>query len=803
LDEYQDTSHAQLTLLASLFGGGHPVVAVGDPCQAIYGWRGASAGNLARFPGDFPLRYGRPASVVPLSTSWRNAPAVLAAANALSAPLRGEVIPELRPAPHRPDAGLVRLALCETVVDEATWIADQLAVRWHAAPAESGPESMAVLLRTRAQIKRYADALSGAGLPVEVVGIGGLLEVPEVADVMATIRVLCDPTASTALLRLLTGARWRIGPRDLAALAARARQLAKAAEPDDGLAAVQSDQLGIIDALEDLGSASAYSAEGRVRLRSLRDELRQLRGFLNRPLPELVAAVEDTLGIGVEVTVRDALDASASRAHLDEFSSVVASFAESAQLATATALLAYLDAAQQHERGLPPGRVEVHRGAVQLLTVHAAKGLEWDVVAVPGMCEGSFPAAERTSGLWTKNSGVLPFELRGDRGELPSLRRTEVTDLTDLSEALERLEVDWAHHRFTEERRLAYVAVTRARSLLLCSGYWWSDGVKPKGPSTFLTEIVDRAHGAGTVPSVWADKPDEDAANPLATQPTTAEWPADPLGERRAAIAAGAELVAVAARIGPVAVADARRDESGRQWLEQARLLLAEREELHKSGPVGVRLPDQLSVSQLVAVGRDPRAVAAQLRRPIPRPPATHARRGTAFHSWLERRFGSDQLFDLGELPGSADEDAAPDADLSELQAAFERSEWAGRTPSRVEVSFSMTLPTQQPDDAYGVAAAGIVLRGRMDAVFAVNDHNGASWEVVDWKTGRAPTGAAAKAASVQLAVYRLAWAELAGVDLVVVRAGFHYIRENRTVCPVDLLDREGLVSLISALPED
>jgi DNA helicase-2/ATP-dependent DNA helicase PcrA len=743
--------------------------------------------------------------VVPLSTSWRNAPAVLAAANALSAPLRGEVIPELRPAPSRPDAGLVRLALCETVVDEAAWVADQLAARWHAAPVEAGSESMAVLLRTRAQIKRYADALSRAGLPVEVIGIGGLLEVPEVADVVATIRVLCDPTASIALLRLLTGARWRLGPRDLAALAARARRLAEEAEPDDELVAAQSDQLGIIDALEDIGPASAYSAEGRVRLRSLRDELRQLRGFLNRPLPELVAAVEDTLGVGVEVTVRDGLDPSASRTHLDELSSVVASFAESAQLATATALLAYLDAAQQHERGLPPGRVEVRRGAVQLLTVHAAKGLEWDVVAVPGMCEGSFPAAERISGLWTKNSGVLPFELRGDRGELPSLQLTGIADLIDLSDALERLEADWAHHRFTEERRLAYVAVTRARSLLLCSGYWWSDGVKPRGPSAFLTEILDSAHRAGIAPDGWAQAPDADADNPLAAEANTVEWPADPLGERRETIAAGADLVAEAVRAGPAAMVAAREDESGKRWLEQSRLLLAEREELRKPGPVGVRLPNQLSVSQLVAVGREPRAVAAQLQRPIPRPPATHARRGTAFHSWLERRFGSDQLFDLAELPGSADDDAAPDADLAELQAAFEQSEWAGRTPSRVEISFSMVLPSQQQPEAGtdGEATPGIVLRGRMDAVFAVGDLTGTSWEVVDWKTGRAPTGAAAQAASVQLAVYRLAWAELAGVDLTAVRAGFHYIRENRTVRPVDLLDREGLVELIAALPEN
>src|SRR5215475_5372265 len=87
LDEYQDTSHAQVTLLRTLFGGGHPVTAVGDPCQSIYGWRGASAGTLDRFPDEFPDRRGRPATQFTLSTSWRNRPEILEVANDVSSPL--------------------------------------------------------------------------------------------------------------------------------------------------------------------------------------------------------------------------------------------------------------------------------------------------------------------------------------------------------------------------------------------------------------------------------------------------------------------------------------------------------------------------------------------------------------------------------------------------------------------------------------------------------------------------------------------------------------------------------------------
>src|SRR6202012_5338853 len=89
LDEYQDTSHAQLVLLRALFGGGHPVTAVGDPCQSIYGWRGASAGNLRRFTRDFPTRSGSAATVRKLSTSFRNAGRVLDAAAGGQGEMRG------------------------------------------------------------------------------------------------------------------------------------------------------------------------------------------------------------------------------------------------------------------------------------------------------------------------------------------------------------------------------------------------------------------------------------------------------------------------------------------------------------------------------------------------------------------------------------------------------------------------------------------------------------------------------------------------------------------------------------------
>ncbi|WP_425558375.1 UvrD-helicase domain-containing protein [Cryptosporangium japonicum] len=798
LDEYQDTSHAQLVLLRSLFGGGHPVTAVGDPCQSIYAWRGASAGNLTRFPEHFPRRSGD-TPVLPLTTSWRNGPQILDLANALSAPLRGTPggprtwvsdaiagtpVPELQAAPHRTDPGEVLCSLHETVQDEAVWIASQIASRWRAGGDQ--PPTVAVLARTRNQFERLADALRATGLPVEVVGLGGLLATPEVRDLVATLNVLIDPTAGAALLRLLSGARWRLGPRDLDALGRRARELAAAtAGPDDDTPIEKAEERSIIEALDDLGPAEGYSPVGYERLTRFADELRRLRLRVNQPVPDLVAEVELRLGLDIEVGSRTlegatAGTASLARAHLDAFADVAADFAEAAEQPTLSAFLSYLGAADERERGLAPGQVDVRPGAVQVLTVHAAKGLEWDVVAVPGLSRGVFPGTAKMSDTWSRGLGVLPFELRGDAADLPSLVLTGVTDQSEAKAALARFGDAWKARSLSDERRLAYVAVTRARHVLLCSGAWWDAGIEPRGPSPFLHEVHEHCvNGGGTVDG-WFAEPESGTENPLLAAGRVALWPFDPLGARRDEVEEAAALV--------VAAATAEETEAEREaaeaWSEEAEMLLAERAGARPDGDVvTVPLPPQLTVSQLVLLGRDPAELARQLRRPVPVPPAPLARRGTAFHAWLERRFGADRLLDVDELPGAADAGESPDDELPALQEAFLRSEWADRVPQHVEVPFATLLgPT--------------VLRGRIDAVFRTTH----GWEVVDWKTGRPPSGPAAAAAQVQLAAYRLAWAALAGCPVDEVSAAFHYVRAVRTVRPADLLDEAGLAALVTSL---
>jgi DNA helicase-2/ATP-dependent DNA helicase PcrA len=801
LDEYQDTSHAQIVLLRELFGAGHPVTAVGDPAQSIYGWRGASAGTLERFPTEFPARDQKPARELTLTTSWRNRPEILDVANGLSTSL-GHRVPRLSAAPRfapRASTSTVHCALLETYRDEAAWIADRVVAAWRTAagaPDDVEPAAIAVerrpttavLVRTRAQIPPIEAALRVRGVPVEVVGLGGLLDTPEVRDVVSTLRVLADPAEGAALLRLLTGPRWRIGPRDLVALHRRARDLAASRTHEEPLVfSERNDEAALIEALDDLGEPERYSPEGHRRFAALAAELRGLRRRLDQQLPDLINDVEHTIGLDVEVAVRPG-DAGLARGHLDTLGDIAARFASESEAATLSAFLAYLAAAETEERGLAPGEVAVVDGAVQILTAHAAKGLEWDVVAVAGLTAGVFPGRPNGGDHWLHGLGTMPFALRGDRAGLPELDLSRATDQRGVARAIDAFEAAWESHDEREERRLVYVAVTRPRRLLLASGYWWGEATKrPRGPSQFLVEIRDRClAGAGEVDQ-WVDAPIEDAINPMTANLPRVSWPADPLGPRRQSLEEAADLVRAAlAGRGPADEGDDWVYE-GHTWAYEVDLLLAERDRLtpDPDAPVEVVLPPHLTVSQLVTLRRDPHRLAGALRRPLPGRPTPYARRGTAFHRWLEQRFHSDELLDLDELPGAADADAAGDEALDLLRERFLASEWADRTPVQVAVPFSTVVD-------------GVVIRGRIDAVFQSAD---GSYDLVHWKTGAPSRGAAAAAAAVQLAAYRLAWAALAGLPVEQVRAAFGYVREGLTVRPSDLLDEAGLVALVTALP--
>ncbi|CAM2815240.1 ATP-dependent DNA helicase [Mycobacterium intermedium] len=810
LDEYQDTGHSQRVALSALFGGGVDdglaLTAVGDPIQSIYGWRGASATNLPRFTTDFPLSDGTPAPTLELRTSWRNPPRTLTVANAISAEARRRsvAVRELR---ARPDAspGTVRCALLPDVQAEREWIADHLQAEYRRATADgASPPTAAVLVRRNADAAPIADALQARGIPVEVVGLAGLLSIPEVAEVVAMLRLVADPTAGAAAMRVLTGPRWRLGASDLAALWRRARALigtpavTESATPESiaMAAGADADTACLADAIFDPGPPDEYSDAGYQRIGALAAELTALRGHLDHSLPDLVAEVRRTLGVDCEVRARTAVSGEwAGAEHLDAFADVVASYAErtmssgSTHEPTVAGLLAYLDVAAVVENGLPPAELAVARDRVQVLTVHAAKGLEWQVVAVAHLSGGTFPStASRSS--WLTDPGELPPLLRGDRASvgalgIPVLDTSTVTNRKQLSDKISEHRGHLDQRRIDEERRLLYVAVTRAEDTLLVSGHHWgSTGMKPRGPSAFLCElkdIIDRSTAAGDpcgVVEQWAPEPAEGERNPLHDNVVEAVWPVDPLAARRDDVERGARLVLEAMAADSPEVGGEHADSEG--WIADVDALLAER--ARAAQPPTVTLPSQLSVSGLVELARDP-ASARRLVHRLPTRPDPHALLGNAFHSWVQQFYGAELLFDLGDLPGAADAEVGDNEELAALQTAFAESPWAARTPIAIEVPFEMPI-------------GDTVVRGRIDAVFADSD-GGAT--VVDWKTGEPPRGAEAmRQAAVQLAVYRLAWAALCGCPASSVRTAFYYVRSGTTVVPDGLPEADELAALLA-----
>ena len=878
LDEFQDTSYAQLVLFSRLFGGGHAVTAVGDANQSIYGFRGASAGQLFHFVREFPVRTGpadspgnwAPAPTSYLTTAWRNGRSILAAANVMSESLgkaaaaRGPAggdgsagggraaaadVPPLQPSPHAVDGTVVLGRFCSDV-DEAAALADDV-LTYRVTDFELKPDgspvppALAVLCRRRAQMETVRRQFEARGIPYEIVGLGGLLDTPEIVDLVATLRVLADPGRSDSLMRLLAGARWRVGPADLMALrdwsSHLARRRGQAADrsrderagderrvdgqPDEGngtlLEGDLTDGASLVEALDWLpreGWTSAHgrslSAAARSRLARLSAELRQLRGYLGDDLTTLLGEVERAMLLDIEVAARPGISIHQARRNLDAFQDAAAGFLRTSQRVDILAFLSWLEAAAAEENGLEAPAADINREAVQLLTVHASKGLEWDVVFVPGLNAGAFPS-DRDS-RWSSGSAALPWPLRGDRADLPQWDLDQ-PDQKGWLDAEKDFKGAVQAHGESEERRLAYVAYTRAKHVLwVSSAAWVGSRAGRADMSPFLAELEPLAKAADGQPQAAMVHPasqDEASlpeASPLTLETEVANWPYDPLegpvnprtgdrlrlsaGRRDAMEAAAAKVLAVLENqeqesLPPLAGAGAPGGEpadgkrlSGvaRGWAREAALLLERRS--RRSAARDVHLPGHISASTLVELREDPAAVLGRLRRPVPREPGMSARKGTAFHAWVEEYFGTAGMLDLDEAPGSDDHiDAAYDLDA--MVATFKASPWAHRSPAFVEVP----VETRVGD---------VVVRGRIDAVFLDADGR---WDLVDWKTGRRPSAAALKTKAVQLAAYRLAWARLKDVPLEEVRAAFFYVADNEVVRPHDLGTAQELEGIVAA----
>ena len=739
LDEYQDTNIAQGRLIESLFGGGFPVTAVGDPDQNIYAWRGASLYNLLQFPEQFCREDGSPSAKLPLYTNFRSGSRILAAADRIIAPLPPEQRPAqdklLRPWPPN-GQGEVEVRRFGDERQEAEAIADRILALHDGGEAWS---ASAVLCRTSRLFFSLQEAFAEREIPVEIVGLVGLLKVPEVVEVLAYARAVADPLASVSLARILLGPRYRVGFKDLALVAGWAKERNYAwRETEEG----EITPFLITEALEHLDEVDGLSQEGRARLEEFRAELASFRELARRPVGEFLAEVIRRTGLRAEIEAGpDAEVAAARTRNLAAFLDEVHAFSPVEGELTLRAFLDYVDAVDESDKPEWSPVQPSEENSVKVMTIHQAKGLEFDNVFVPGLAKDLLPSNKLQHNPSTRGKS-MDFELRGDGDLLPKL--------DDFDGVVRKFWQALKDQELIEERRTCYVALTRARRRLFVSGaHWYGETERPKKPSEFFTELADWVEESGAGP---VDRgPEHGEENPLLgyRERLVRDWPGPalrgapddlfPAGYRAAAREGGAPDDVVAS-LSPDERAAYERSAAEHRTLAAD---IGERERRAVSPPW---MPTSIAVGSLVDYARCPKRFYWSAVRPLPRFSGPAARIGTDVHRWIERRSsGQASLIELEEEPDlTAEELAGEPGRIERLRQAFMRSRFAHQVPLFAERPFLLSID-------------GFVVSGRIDAVYGTPD---GPWEIVDYKTGRRPADDDVTV-GLQLDLYALACVEV------------------------------------------
>ncbi len=771
LDEYQDTNVAQRRLLQALIPPEGAVTAVGDARQAIFAWRGATMYNLIGFPSDFPRRDGALYEPVSLSENFRSGSRILDVANAVVDKIDVSRRPGL-PLRSQPENGEGRVAsaLFSDERAECAWIAEQCE-RLHDEPTAEGRapvawKDIAILVRRKAAMDMLLQELEEKEIPVEVIGLGGLLKTPEVIEVVSWLRALeTKPGANRWLGRLLLGPRWRVHYRDLSLLARwaasrnydfrlklaegdeeRARDLAPG---DVGFALVEA--LSHVDEIEGLGD------ETRRRLKAFGAMLGALRKRSNAPLLELVQEILRTAGIWDALESSNARTAGAAKQNISNFLDQVASFAPvEGESPTLRSFINYLDAAEQAEETLEATQ-PADQDSVKLMTVHSAKGLEFECVFVPSVASrinrqgdavySIFPNTRASNPLTSYSE--LPYEVREDAEHLPRFEG----NLGKFQKAVKERVVE-------DERRLFYVALTRAKQRLAVTASWWYGRDKQaKGPSPFWTEVADLTE-RGLVDVVRKDE--EPAENPMfGAMEHRRLWPPvaragiddalfpDGFGSTSDAVVGGD--VPVDQLLSALSASD--RAEAESLIADHARDLDVIAAAAKPAAPPSPKVPDIISATSFVALENE-NLSAWDLARPLPQRPTPARRIGTEVHRLIEE-LSRARAEGLEEPPAEAAAFSAfPDETeldepgetiepgrIDKMLEAFEKS-YGARTIAR--------LPSGEPmvELPFTLRRGDQIVRGRIDAVYET-DNGGL--EIVDFKTGKRFESAPDKADQLEL----------------------------------------------------
>jgi DNA helicase II / ATP-dependent DNA helicase PcrA len=431
VDEYQDTNLAQERIVELVAGQGGNACVVGDDDQSIYRFRGASRASMDRFLACFPS-----AVTLTLGRNRRSTRRIVDAARRLIERNPERLDKPLAADPEREEGTPVEVWRTATAEQEATAIAAE-AARVH---AEGVPLcDIAVLARTHAIARPVAAALAAAGVPYQHWAGQGLFRRPEIRDLVAYLRLVHDPSDLVALARLLV--RPPLG-LDLAEALARMRA------DDSGHAPLRV--LGEWTPTAEWAArlTELVALKSTLGVDDLLFELLNRTRYLDVLLPRLP----------------DGMEGRRVAANVSRFADLVSEYCERRRDHSLSLFVEHLDLVLRSGLDEDVAEVEDVEDAVQLMTIHQAKGLEFDLVFVPALVEGRLPQPRRRDGVSAVGGLELPPALLD-----PGVRGRE--------------------DQLAEERRLCYVAMTRARRRLVLSWAERYEGGRPWRPSRFLDEL--------------------------------------------------------------------------------------------------------------------------------------------------------------------------------------------------------------------------------------------------------------------------------------------------------------------------